>query len=160
MNKEIKEAWLVLATLFKLPSNLFKKDFIDIFTNSELNNLSKRDNGIYVVFKNIDNQRDEEFENFVGFKDYQMIDNILYTIYFIKIDKKFKTEFDLLKVLGSKALSKNLICQIAIHYNTYIGNTFNNILDVITFAKTLNKESLGNYSQAFIFNLILQILLS
>lgn len=160
MNKEIKEAWLVLATLFKLPSNLFKKDFIDIFTNSELDNLSKRDNGIYVVFKNIDNQRDEEFENFVGFKDYQMINNILYTIYFIKIDKKFKTEFDLLKVLGSKALSKNLICQIAIHYNTYIGNTFNNILDVITFAKTLNKESLGNYSQAFIFNLILQILLS
>lgn len=146
MNKEIKEAWLVLATLFKLPSNLFKKDFIDIFTNSELDNLSKRDNGIYVVFKNIDNQRDEEFENFVGFKDYQMINNILYTIYFIKIDKKFKTEFDLLKVLGSKALSKNLICQIAIHYNTYIGNTFNNILDVITFAKTLNKESLGNYS--------------
>lgn len=160
MNKEIKEAWLVLAALFKLPSNLFKKDFIDIFTNSELDNLSKRDNGIYVVFKNIDNQRDEEFENFVGFKDYQMINNILYTIYFIKIDKKFKTEFDLLKVLGSKALSKNLICQIAIHYNTYIGNTFNNILDVITFAKTLNKKSLGNYSQAFIFNLILQILLS
>ena len=146
MNKEIKEAWLVLATLFKLPSNLFKKDFIDIFTNSELDNLSKRDNGIYVVFKNIDNRRDEEFENFVGFKDYQMINNILYTIYFIKIDKKFKTEFDLLKVLGSKALSKNLICQIAIHYNTYIGNTFNNILDVVTFAKTLNKESLGNYS--------------
>lgn len=146
MNKEIKEAWLVLATLFKLPSNLFKKDFIDIFTNSELDNLSKRDNGIYVVFKNIDNKRDEEFENFVGFKDYQIINNILYTIYFIKIDKKFKTEFDLLKVLGSKALSKNLICQIAIHYNTYIGNTFNNILDVITFAKTLNKESLGNYS--------------
>ncbi|MBR5795626.1 MAG: hypothetical protein IKY26_05740, partial [Erysipelotrichaceae bacterium] len=94
----------------------------------------------------IDNRRDEEFENFVGFKDYQMINNILYTIYFIKIDKKFKTEFDLLKVLGSKALSKNLICQIAIHYNTYIGNTFNNILDVVTFAKTLNKESLGNYS--------------
>ena len=85
MNKEIKEAWLVLAALFKLPSNLFKKDFIDIFTNSELDNLSKRDNGIYVVFKNIDNQRDEEFENFVGFKDYQMINNILYTIYFIKI---------------------------------------------------------------------------
>lgn len=146
MNKEIKEAWLVLATLFKLPSNLFKKDFIDIFTNSELDNLSKRDNGIYVVFKNIDNQRDEEFENFVGFKDYQMINNVLYTIYFIKIDKKFKTEFDLLKVLGGKALSKNLICQIAIQYNTYIGNTFNNILDVITFAKTLNKKSLGNYS--------------
>lgn len=143
MNKEIEEAWLVLAALFKLPSNLFKKDFIDIFTNSELDNLSKRDNGIYVVFKNIDNQRDEEFENFVGFKNYQIINNILYTIYFIKIDKKFKTEFDLLKVLGSKALSKNLICQIAMYYNTYIGNTFNNILDVVTFAKTLNKESLG-----------------
>lgn len=147
MNEEIKEAWLVLATLFNLPSKWFINNFIDIFTDSKLNNLSKKD-GIYVVFKNININRDIDFENVNNYilKEYKMYNNTIYTVYFIKADKEFKTEFDLLKVLGSKALSKDLICQIAIRFKNYIGNTFNNILNVVTYKKNLNEKSLGNNS--------------
>lgn len=161
MNKEIKEAWLVLATLFNLPSKWFVKDFIDIYTKTNLQ-LYTNYKGIYVVFKGVNNIRDKEFgENSNCLNpEYVLVKNQIYTIYFIKVDDKNKIQYDLLNVLGSKALSSSLICQIAIQFTNHIGNTFNNILDVITFAKILNKESLGVNSQAFIFNLILQILLS
>lgn len=161
MNKEIKEAWLVLATLFNLPSKWFVKDFIDIYTKTDLQ-LYTNYKGIYVVFKGVNNTRDEEFgENSNCLNpEYVLVKNQIYTIYFVKVDDKNKIQYDLLNVLGSRALSSSLICQIAIQFTNYIGNTFNNILDVITFAKILNKESLGVNSQAFIFNPILQILLS
>lgn len=151
MNKEIKEEWLVLATLFNLPSKWFVNDFIDIFTNTVLD-IPKYDNGIYVVFKGINHLRNEEFNlnSNMYYIYYYNINNTIYTIYFIKSNNDTKIELDLLKTLGSKALSKDLICNIAIHFNKYIGNTFNNILNVVTFTKILNKESLGMIPQAFI----------
>lgn len=151
MNKEIKEAWLVLATLFNLPSKWFTENFIDIYTKTDLNIYTEH-KGIYIIFKGLNNDRTNDFCCNVNCltPEYVLVKNQIYTVYFIKVNDKNKIQYDLLNVLGSKALSKDLICQIAIQFTNYIGNTFNNILNVITFAKFLNKESLGNYSQAFI----------
>lgn len=155
MINEHDKAWLVLAALFNLPSRWFIKDFIGIFTETSLD--LPKIKGIYVVFKNVNEERDLSYKLINCETIYYTYNDTLFTIYILKCIDEIEFDFNNLLTFGSKYLNTETVCKIAMYYKYYVDSYLPTILCNSTFHKQLDKESLGTSSPGFYF--IYQILL-